>query len=139
MLIYTFRTNKNIEYFLKLAGLSLDFPVFVINKPSEDIPKLLSLINQNQPDWVIGFASTGNQSRWEQAVTNRFGSGRVSKKLVVGAEFKLSRPEFLGGLSEIKTGKGMSASFCNQAAFRVQEFIKLNELNVQSGFLHLKS
>ncbi len=139
MFLYTFRTNKNIEQFLELAGLSLDSQVFVINKPSEDIPKLLSLINQNQPDWVIGLASTKGKSCWEEIAVNKFSNGRVSTDLPNGAELKLSRPEFLGGLSEIKTGKGMSASFCNQAAFRVQEFIKLNGLDTQSGFLHLKS
>lgn len=140
MILYTFRTNKNIDQFLSMAGLSLSNPVFVVDKPSEDIPKLLNLINNSKPDWVLGFASIKKgQSRWEEITINKFGAGRVSKKSAIGHEFKLGKPDFLGDLSDIKSGKGMSAGFCSQAAFRVAEFIKLNDLETESGFLHFRT
>jgi hypothetical protein len=139
MIFYTFRTNKNIGQFLISAGLSLSTPVFIINKPNQDIPNLLDLIKLNKPDWVIGFASVKKgQSRWEQFTANKFGSGRVSKNFELGAKLNLNKPDFLSKLSEVKMGQGMSASFCGAAAFRIQEFIERENLNVNSGFLHLK-
>jgi hypothetical protein len=140
MILYTFRTNKNIADFLNLAGLSLDTPVFVIDKPSQDIPKLLNLISDQESKWVIGFASIARgSSRWENFAVNRFGSGMVSHDLPLGAELKLSKPDFLGELSKVPVGEGMSASFCNQAAFRVEEFIKLSNPKIRSAFLHFRS
>ena len=143
LIIYTFRTNKLAGQFLESAGLSLNVSVFVIDKPNEDIPKLLSLIGSAKPDWVVGFAATKNKSRWEEYAINRFGKGRVSKSFAIDAKLKLSKPDFLKSISEIGMGQGMSTSFCNQAAFRVQEYansiIEQNMLSIQGGFLHLQA
>lgn len=139
VIVYTFRTNKNIEQFLISAGLSLSTQVFIINKPNQDIPELLDLIKVNKPDWVIGFASLKKgHSRWEEFASNKFGLGRVSKNFELEAKLSLIRPDFFSKLSEVKMGRGMSASFCNQAAFKVQEFIERENLNINSGFLHYK-
>lgn len=139
MIFYAFRTNKNIEQFLISTELSLSNSVFIINKPNQDIPKLLDLIRFNKPDWVIGFASVKKgQSRWEEFASNKFGLGRVSKNFEPGAKLNLNKPDFLSELSEIKMGQGMSASFCGAAAFRVREFIERENLNINSGFLHYK-
>ena len=76
--------------------------------------------------------------RWEEFASNKIGLGRVSKNFELEAKLILIRPDFFSKLSEVKMGRGMSASFCNQAAFKVQEFIERENLNINSGFLHYK-
>jgi hypothetical protein len=89
---------------------------------------------------VLGFASVNfGENRWERLTINRFGRGRVSVSSPIDVKLKLSKPDFLGELFKIPADEGMSASFCNQAAFKVEEFIKLNSLGSKSGFLHLKA
>ncbi len=139
VLIYTFRTNQNIEQFLNITGLSLVTPVFVINKPSEDIPKLLDLIKLNKPDWVIGFASVRRgTSRWEGVCQNKFSRGKVGANSPFEV-LSLERPDFLGALNDIKTERRIGDTFCNQAAFKVAEYIELEGLRTKSGFLHLRA
>lgn len=137
MIAYTFRSNGSKTSLENILSATFKQRLFVISKPTVDIPILLSMIDNDKPKWAVGFAEVKRgDSRWERYSINRFGKGKVTESLPVDFKIKHGRPIIDDLFNHIQYGSGMTASFCNQAAFRVAHHIQNKHPATQSAFLH---
>ena len=126
-LIYTFRTNKNIDTFAH-KGIN----VFVFGKLTLDFKKFQELIHKTQPQFIIGIAEVETITRIETLTINKFGSkGLINKN---GAEkYSLHTPkESLFPLSAQPTN-----SFCNWVMYKTAE--AMHKTKVPTSFIHYNS
>ena len=126
MLIYTFRTNPFKNKLLE------KFPnLFIFGKLKEDFNKLSESIINNNPDYILGIASSNN-SRFEPVAINKF---KKTKKISIQGQkqYDLFIPQ-----SNIKKSFSPTDSFCNWTMYKIAEFIEKNKLSTKLIFAHLE-
>ncbi len=123
-LVYSFRTNKDVDLF-RNAGIG----VFEFGKLKEDLLIFCEMIKQIHPTRIIGISAVVGESRFETEAVNVFGKhgtvnmgGRDRYQLHVPTE------------KPFATSKKPTTSFCNWTMYKLSEVVEGSSANVT--FLH---
>jgi len=123
-LIYSFRTNKYINY-LNKAGIE----VFVFGKLKEDFIKFQKLVERTRPELIIGLAEVKDKSKFETLAINIFGRDRKVNK-----NGKNSYPLHIPYKGIFQKSANSTKSFCNWTMYKISEIIDPKYTKV--SFLH---
>ncbi len=121
--------TKNIMYQLRNTDCS-----YIINQNNLD--QYLKLLLQDQPKYILGLGSYSgidqDKIRIETVCTNQFRNnydGGVPKQITLNY--------FLQPNENLKLGKAMGNSYCNQVSWKIMELINRGELCSKYTLLHI--
>lgn len=127
VLIYTFRTSPFTAELEEQFGQK----PFIFGRLKEDLEKFKKLIDETQPELIIGFAkSPYKYSLIEAKAINRFNKSKSIVKNGV-AEYKLHLPEQIP--TGMKVRQEGTDSFCNWTMYKLAAYVEDSKLT----FIHL--
>ncbi|MBN2015983.1 hypothetical protein JW766_04070 [Candidatus Dojkabacteria bacterium] len=131
ILAYTFYSAPFKEQLQDLFG-----DLFVLKKLTHDLPKLLSQVLEQKPDYLIGVAKFGYRSQYESVAINQFHKNKKVSK-TGPFKYKLFIPKSKN--SVIKVAQRPSDSFCNWTMYKISHLIQEEKLKTKLIFVHLNS
>jgi len=130
ILFYTFRTFPWFDDLKSIIGQD----VFVFGKLKEDLEKFKKLIDENQPDIIIGIAKSPHQSsQMEAYAINNFHGKKIDKNSKIEL-YKLHCPK----IENIKLNDRPSNTFCNWTMYKISEYLDQKNIDTKLIFIHTK-
>lgn len=107
---------------------------YLSNKLSIDVPKLLELIIELKPSYIVGFAKARKKQTYiETVAVNIFHEREIDR--TSKQDYSLFIPKPLP--KSVRKRPYVTTTFCNMVCYKVASFIEENNLNAKFSFYHI--